>query len=570
MKETVANRRRALEERFSSWQEQTLAQRLDEAAEDFPDRSYIIGPDHSYSYREMVDWSRKLGAGLIASGIGPGDHVALEMANYPEYLAVKYAIARIGATCVPVNFMLRDAELAYVLRQSDARALVTMDGFRDYDYLAGLDKIAPWWRNGATEELPKLEHVFVRPTQDMGQSGYKTLANLEAQANAEALARLDEIAESSDPHSLSDIIYTSGTTGRSKGVMLTHDMILRASFASAYTRAFSDGWRILFAMPIYHVFGYVECSIAVTWVGGAAIPHDIFDPERTLDESERHKASELVCVPMMTHQLLDLAKTRGFEPEHLVTMFNSGGVNVPTVWQEIRDILRPDEVLTAYGMTETTASTTCTLPEGDDKYLLESNGRLKPAWVAGDDAIDGYTAIYKTINPETGADLPLGEAGELVVRGPIVTKGYYNKPEETASAFTPDGWLHTGDIGTIDADGFLELTGRLKESYRCGGEMVMPREVEMLYEEHSDLETALIVGVPDPKMGEVGCLIVVVKDGHDVEDDQMIALAQERLARFKVPRYVVRMETTDIPMTVTARPQKVALREKLIAQLGLN
>ena len=569
MKETVADRRRALEERFPEWRAQTLAQRLDAAAEEFPDRSYVIGPDQYYSYSDMVEWSRRLGAGFIASGIGPGDHVAIEMANYPEFLAVKYAIARIGATCVPVNFMLREAELAYVLRQSDARALITMDGFRDYDYLGGLDQIAPGWREGATSELPKLEHVFVRPTQDMGQSGYQSLAELESMANAEAHKRLDEIAASADPHGLSDIIYTSGTTGRSKGVMLTHDMVLRAAFASAYTRALSDGWRILFALPIYHVFGYVECSIAVTWVGGAAIPHDIFDPVRMLEEAERHKASEMVCVPMMTHQLLDLAKTRGFDASNFVTMFNSGGVNVPTVWQDIRDILRPQEVVTAYGMTETTASTTCTLPEGNDKHLLESNGKLKPAWVAGDKDIDGYTAIYKTIDPETGADCPPGEAGELVVFGPIVTKGYYNKPDETAAAFTPDGWLHTGDIGTIDSDGYLQLTGRLKESYRCGGEMVMPREVELLYEEHPDLDTALIVGVPDSKMGEVGCLVIVVKKGHEVDDDKLIERSRDQLARFKVPRYIVRMAADDIPMTVTARPQKVALRDMLVARLDL-
>lgn len=567
MVEAIATRRRKLEENYTQWNEKRLHQQLDHAASQYGDRPYVITDAKNYSYDELAAWSRRIGAGLIKAGLKQGDHIALEMANYPEFIAVKYAISRIGAVCVPVNFMLREEELAYVLRQSDARALVTMDGFREYDYLAGLDKIAPGWRDGATENLPKLEHVFVRPTEDLGQKNYRSLSDLEGMGDADSESELARREKSGDAHALSDIIYTSGTTGRSKGVMLTHDMVLRAAYSSVYTRAFEDGRRILFALPIYHVFGYVECTVAVTFVGGAAIPHAKFDPLHMIEAAEQHKASEMVCVPMMTHQLLDIVKTRGFDSSSFICMFNSGGVNVPTVWQDIRDLLGAPEIVTAYGMTETTASTTCTLPEGDDKYLLESNGCFKPAHISAPKG-EQFVAVYKSIDTATGEDLPAGKSGELVAKGAIVTKGYYNKPDETAEAFTADGWLRTGDIGAVNSEGYLRLTGRLKESYRCGGEMVMPREVEEIYDNHPDLETALVIGIPDMKMGEVGYLCIVEKDGHHADDEALLDMARDRLARFKIPHKVLRLNSADIPMTVTGRPQKVQLRQEIIDQIA--
>jgi fatty-acyl-CoA synthase len=355
--------------------------------------------------------------------------------------------------------------------------------------------------------------------------------------------------------------------------MLTHDMVLRAAYSSALTRAFEDGRRILFAMPLYHVFGYVECMIAVTFVGGAIIPQAEFDPDAMLDLAEKNAANEIVMVPVMTMKLIEAARRRGFDSAHLRTIFNSGGANPPTIWDDIDQVLRPRETITAYGMTETTASTTCTFPEDGKDRLLGSNGGLKLAGVSGDANIGGLVAEYKAIDPQTGADLPPGEEGELVARGPIVTKGYYNKPEETAAAYTPDGWLHTGDLGRIGADGYLQLTGRIKESYRCNGEMVMPKEIEDLFSSDPHLEQVLAVGVPDPRSGEAGCLCVVPRSGHVPDADALIARCAQRLARFKVPRHVLILSANDIPLTVTGRPQKFKLTrlasERLAQQKGM-
>jgi fatty-acyl-CoA synthase len=450
---------------------------------------------------------------------------------------------------VPCNFLLRGEELGYVLAQSGASMLITMDSFRGHDYLAELSNAG----------MVGVVVVFQTGHATFPKSDHLQLADLAASATDASdieLTRREVVQRGSD---LCDIIYTSGTTGRSKGVMLTHDMILRAAYSSALTRAFDDGRRILFAMPMYHVFGYVECMVAATFVGGAIIPQVEFDPHAMLDLAECHAANEIIAVPVMTMKLIDAARERGFDASNLHTMFNSGGVNPPTIWDEIDAVLQPRETVTAYGMTETTASTTCTLPEDDQHRLLTSNGRLKLAGVAGDPAIGNRVAEYKAIDPQTGADLLPGEEGELVTRGPIVTSGYFNKPDETSAAFTPDGWLHTGDLGRINADGYLVLTGRIKETYRCNGEMVMPKEIEDLFSTDPDLEQALVVGIPDNRSGEAGCLCVVPKQGHQPDPDALIARCAARLARFKVPRHVLVLAASDIPLTVTGRPQKFKL-----------
>ncbi len=563
-------RREALEARYPSWQPRTIATALDAAAESFPDRPLVIGDAETLSYRDVQRQSRELAAGLLAAGVQPGDHVAVLLANYSSFVALKYAIARVGAAAVPINFMLRRTELDYILRQSRARVLVIMDVFRDHDHLADLDAIIPGWREGtAGTALADLERVFVVPVAaGPGNLTMPTLDDLVAGGRGHE-AELATREAAADPQSVSDVIYTSGTTGSPKGVLLTHDMILRTAYASAYVRAFEDARRIHFALPMYHVFGYIECLIAATLVGGAVIPHVQFDPEAALDAMERHRASEIVCVPLMTLKMLDAIKTRPRDLSSLISVFSSGGVSPPGIWEDIRAGFGAPEVMTAYGMSETTASTTCTWPEESDEHLYSSNGRLKPAGVAGDPALGGLLALYKTRDPETGEDLAPGLSGELMAYGPIITPGYFDKPEETAEAFTADGWLHTGDVGTIDADGFLSLTGRIKEAYRCGGEMVMPREIELVLGRHPAVHEAHVVGIPHDRMGDVGCACIVLVPGSTAPDPQeLIDLASAELARFKVPRHVLFVQEEDLPRTATGRVQKFKLIQQAVTLIA--
>jgi fatty-acyl-CoA synthase len=561
-----SERRTLLAAMYPSWEPLTLSESLDRAVERYADRPLVVTDARIYSYAEIRDWSIRLAAGLRALGIGAGDKVAVVLANVPEFVVLKYAIARLGATSVPVNFLFRANELGYVLAQSDAVALVTMNAFRSADYLSYLDEIAPGWNRSAPEQIsPQLRHVVVVPMPDtevdVPRNGkVQLLQDVEALASAPLLAEVSGPTPAT-PVDLSDILYTSGTTGRPKGVMLSHDMVLRTAYASTYHGGRTDGWRIQFALPMYHVFGYIECLLAVTFVGGSVVPLAQFQPAEFLAGMERHRVQEIVCVPTMTQALLAAAREQDYDFSSLVTVFSSGGISPPTIWQEIRDVLKPREVITAYGMSETTAATTCTYPEGPDEQLL-TNGPYREAGVAGDPALGGHLAVYKVVDPVTEKELPPGTRGHLLVRGPIVTAGYYRKPEETAEAFDADGWLRSGDLGVVAADGTLTLTGRLKETYRRGGEMVMPREVELVLGDYPGVGEAHVVGVHDERMGEVGCAWIVPEPGVQLDADELIDFCATRLARFKVPAHVLFTNGEELPLTATGKVQKFRLTQR--------
>lgn len=558
-----AERRAALEDRFRPWRSMTLAAVLDRAVEEFAERPLFITDDRTYTYRDIEQWSQRIAAGLVASGVQAGDHVALIMANYPEFAAVKFAIARVGATCVPINYLFRAKEIGYVLDQSDAAMLITMDRYRDLDYLAALDTIVPGWEaTGGRGAIESLRHVVVfSPGGDL-RPGATTLADLESAGTEDARAEVAARESAIDPQSYSDILYTSGTTGSPKGVLLKHDQVVREAYAAAYQRALEDGRRMGFPMPMYHVFGYLECLVPVLFVGGAVVPEVVFDARHMLHSIERHRVNEVVAVPAVTLPLLAEYARGEYDVSSVHTVFSSGGVAPPTIWDDIRAVFGDVEFVTGYGMTETTASTACTDPEDDPILLVTSNGRLRRGGIAGDPELGGRVAVYKTVDPETERDIEPGERGHLLVRGLVVTDGYYRKPEETALAFTADGWLRTGDIGTVDADGILTLTGRLKESFRVGGEMVMPREIEVVLGEHPAVAEAHVAGIPHPRMGEVACAwIVLVDPDRPPEPQVFIDHCTENLARFKVPRHVFFIRAEDLPVTATGRVQKFRLTE---------
>ena len=325
---TVAERQAALARRFPRWQPRTLDQMLDAAATEFPDRPYVVTDERTWSYREMQDWSVRIAQGLVQAGVRPNEHVAVVLANYPEFVALKFGIARAGAVCVPVNFLNRRDELGYVLRQSDAVLLVTMDRFRNLDYLQMLDELAPDWpTRGGGPDFPRLQQVVVFASGEQPlRAGVATLEDLGA--TGAGWERL----EPRDPSAPCDIIYTSGTTGSPKGVLLTHDMMLRTAFGSAYARAFEDGRRIAFSLPMYHVFGYVEGMLSVLFVGGSIVPQLKFDAVATLQSLERHRATDVLLIPTMTLALLDELKQRPYDLSSLQAVLSSGGRSPPYIW----------------------------------------------------------------------------------------------------------------------------------------------------------------------------------------------------------------------------------------------
>ena len=562
---SIAARQSALEAAYGPWRPRTLSAMFDHAAGRFPSRELVVTDTGACTYAQMQGWSNRLAAGLWALGIRGGDRVAVVLANYPEFVAIKFAIARIGAVMVPVNFLNRRDELAYVLRQSEALALVTMDRFRDLDYLAALDELAPGWEDHAGgQSFPALRHVVVFEAEGAAAARRTLkLAELERAAG-------DGAVPAGDPQAVSDIIYTSGTTGSPKGVMLTNDMLLRSGYGSAYARAFEDGRRILFSLPLYHVYGYVEGLLAALFVGGAILLQQRFKAEDTLDAVARYGATDLLLIPTMTLALIAAQQQNPRDLCSLRAVISSGGRAPAYLWEEITTWLGPVEITTGYGMTECTASTTVTRPDDPRERLLTTNGRLRDVGAAAVGEPGHRLVQYRALDPTSGREVPDGEVGELVARGPGVMVGYFNKPAETAAAFTSEGWLRTGDLGRMSADGYLTLVGRLKESYRCGGETVLPSDVEDVLVLHEHVLQAHVVPVPDERMGEAGAAFIIRRPGALLDEEALIQYCRERLARFKVPKYVLSIEAQELPTTPSGRARKFLLSEMAKRRLGLT
>jgi len=561
---SIEEARAHLEREWGPWQSRTTAQVLDHVAQRYPDRPFILTDNLTWTYSEAAADSVRLAAGLWAAGIRPGDHVAVVMANFPETILLKFAAARLGAVSVSVNFLLRGDDLHYVLRQSRSKLLITMDQFRGLNYLSELDGFAPGWDAGASQELPDLKRAFVFPTGEHTSSRQvPSLDDLIALGADVTDQQILEQTAQVDPQATSDLLYTSGTTGRAKGVLLHHDAVVRTAYSSAYTRALWDGYRIAYALPIYHVFGYVEATIGVLFPVGSVVPRTVFDAHDLLTTVERHRADEIMCVPAMTVALLEQVTHKDYDLSSLSTVFSSGAAHPPEMWHQMIERFGASRLFSGYGQTETTASTVCIHPDDPVERMQTTNGKYKPAGVAGDPSLGGRLAVYKVVDPATGEEVPPGQVGELLARGPIMTRGYFDKPKETADLFTEDGWLRTGDLGRVDEQGYLTLTGRKKEAYRFSGELVQPGDVERILLQHPGVAEAHVVGVPHPRFGEVGWACVVPAAGHSPTESELIDFCRERLARFKVPARVIFMKSDDFPRSVTGKVQKFKLVQQL-------
>lgn len=576
MSDDIDARRAALRARFPVWTPATLSDFLSRAAAEYGNRPFVLTDERTLSYAEADAWAGELADGLAALGVRPGERVGMLMANYLEFVPVKFAIARAGAVAIPFNYLYRQDELGYVLRQSGCNVLVTMTSFSGLDYLQMLDAIAPGWPAGPTAELPDLRRVVLLDTGVPGEEAVPDIGGADGPghggvldvAGLAALGRRNlgaADASAVTPGSPGDILYTSGTTGLPKGVVVSHDAVLRTSYASALTRAYQDGRRILFSLPCYHMFGYVEGLLSVMFVGGAIIPRTAFSPADYFASIERHRATEILAVPTMTVALLEYPGLAGCDLSSLTAIL-SGAAPAPVwLWHKVRAELGVTEITTGYGMTECGGAMTLTLPEDPLEFHSATVGRPKLAGAAGlDPGVDaqrgGDLCVYKTVDPVTGEDLPDGTEGELASTGPTHMLGYWNKPEETAQALRA-GWVYSGDLGVVSPDGYLRVTGRSKELYKSGGELVMPKEIEDLLTRHPGVSQAFVVGVADDRWGDIGCAWIVPEPGAFVDAGELIALCQEKLARFKVPRHVLFLSPGELPTTPTGKVQKFRLAQ---------
>ena len=566
-------RRKELDDRHRPWRSLTLTALLDDVAARFPGRPFVITEQETVSYGELARRSAGLARGLIERGVRPGDRVALVLPNGTDIIAARFAVARAGAVAVPISFRLHAGELAGVLGQARATALITMEQFREIDALAALDRIVPGWDrepDRAASTVPELELIITvpdgTPRRRLGP-GAVALRELELGPRDDLDAELAARAAAATAQDLATIFYTSGTTGLPKGVLSTHDMELRSAYGSAYARAFEDGRRILFALPLNHVFAYVEGLLAAMFVAGSIVVQPVFDPAESLAAIERHRAGEALFVPTMSLAIVDVARKSSFDLSSLHSVMSAASSAPASLWNDLSEVLGVPQLVTAYGMSETSAATTFTRPGGPVDDLVHTVGWPKPGGIAGEAALGGGLAEYKAVDQVTGADLPRGREGELVARGPIVSSGYFEQPEATAAAMMPGGWLRSGDLGYVREDGALVLTGRAKDVYKCGGELVMPAEVEACLTRHPGIAQAYVVGVPDPRMGEVGCAWIVPAGQAGLDAEEVIGYCRAELARFKVPAYVLFTTASQLPLTVSGKVQKFKLAERAAGEL---
>ncbi len=541
----IDTRRDELRRRFSVWRLRTLSGWLDDCAERYGERPMVLTDDRELSYADVATQSRRLADGLAALGVQSGDRVAMIMANYPEFVTIKFAIARAGAIAVPLNYLYRSDELRFVLADAGCRVVITMTDFADLDYQATLGV------------MPEFAMVLL-DTDDRAHPGALTVEGLAALGDQNRGA---SDGRRIDPGEPGDMLYTSGTTGSPKGVLVSHDAVLRTAFASALTRAYEDGRRILFSLPCYHMFGYVEGLLSVGFVGGAIIPQTSFSAEGYFAGIQRHRATDMLCVPTMAVAMLE-HPARGEYDLSSLTAILCGSAPAPIwLWMQIAADFGVSEIVTGYGMTECGGAMTLTRPEDPLELTSDTVGRPKmagPAGIPGTDALVQYRAVH----PETGAVLPPGQEGELVSCGPTTMLGYWNRPDDTATALRHD-WLHSGDLGLVRHDGYLQVTGRSKELYKSGGELVMPKEIEDLLAAHDAISQVFAVGLPNERWGEIGCVVIVPAPGTVLTEADVLATCRAKLARFKVPKRVVFCRAEDLPTTPTGKVQKFRLVQQL-------
>lgn len=566
-KSSIESRRNALRDRFPTWQPLSLGDWLDRCAAQYPTRPFVLSDTTAMTYRDVAEESRRLAAGLFALGVRPGDRVGILMANYAEFVTVKFAIARIGALAAPFNYLYRENELAFVLGDSGCRTLITMTEFGTLNYQDMLDSMLPGWngpgfadRAGQPDAAPALRHIVVLDTGGAPREGALSVRGL---AELGDRHRAAFAAPAVDPATPGDMLYTSGTTGAPKGVVVSHDAVLRTAYASALTRAYEDGRRILYSLPCYHMFGYVEGLLSAMFVGGAVILQPSFSAEGYFRGIEKHRATDILCVPTMAVAMAESPVRAHYDLTSLDAILCGSAPAPVWLWQQITRDFRVTEIATGYGMTESGGAMAFTLPEDPLETLSETVGRPKLAGAAGVPGTDALV-VYRAVDPDTGEAVPSGSEGELLSSGPTTMLEYWNRPQETARTVR-DGWLYSGDLGLVRPDGYLQLTGRSKELYKSGGELVMPKEIEDVLAVHSGISQVFAIGLTDERWGEIGCVVVVPAPDHDLSAAEVLALCREKLARFKVPKRVVFYRAEDLPTTPTGKVQKFRLAQQLSA-----
>ena len=530
----------------------TLGSLPERAARRWGAREALAFQGRRWSFDELSAGVDRLARGLIALGVTPGEKVALWMVNRPEFVEAMFAVLKIGAVLVPINTRFRTDDVAYVLGQSDATTLVIAERSGPIDYLAMVRDLIPSLAGGAAREarFPHLRRVI--SVGDAPRAETLSWRGVQAAGDGIGADALAARAGAIDPDGIAFFFYTSGTTGFPKGAMHDH-AIIRNVTDRAFRMAITPTDVIMMYLPLFHAFGFTEGPLMSMVTGARQVLTETFDPAESLALVEQERATILHGFDLHFKELMEAHERSPRDVSSVRTGILATGMSTSVpIARKARRVL--GRFLSGYGMSEFGVGAALSALDSTEEQCTEASGYPAP----------GYE--IRVVDPQSGRDEPPDVPGEILVRSYMTMRGYYGKPAETAQALDRDGWVHTGDMGVIRADGHLRFMGRYKDMLKIGGENVDPMEVEAFLMSHAAINLAAVVSFPDPRLAEVGVAFVKCQPGSALTDAEVLAHCKGRIASFKIPRHVIFVD--DFPMTSSGKIQKVRLREEALRRIA--
>jgi fatty-acyl-CoA synthase len=542
----------------------TLGEFLEQWANETPDKEFMIFSDRNlrFTYAQFNQRVDNLAKALLHIGINPGDKLGIFANNVPDWITFMFATAKIGVVLVTVNTNYKTHELEYILQNADIATLAIVNGFRDSDYVSMVNELVPELKQSQrgylnSDKFPYLKNViFIGPEKHRGMYTTAELIQLGSQLDDQ---RFVEIKATVSCHDVVNMQYTSGTTGFPKGVMLTHHNILNNGFATGECMNYTADDRLCICVPMFHCFGCVLAMCAIISHGASIVMVENFDPVVVLASVQKERCTALYGVPTMFIAELHHPMFSMFDLSSLRTGIMAGAPCPIETMNEVMKKMNMSEIIIVYGLTESSPGMTATRTYDAPEIRCTTVGKPFP------------NVEVKVADPETGEELAPGMQGELCCRGYNVMKGYYKNPEATAKAIDKDGWLHSGDLGVMDEQGYFRVTGRIKDMIIRGGENIYPREIENFLYTHPAVQAVEVVGVPSPKYGEEVGAFIRTKNGNEVLEEDIIDFCRGKISRYKIPKYVFFVE--EFPMTASGKIQKYKLRDmslQLLAEKGVE
>jgi fatty-acyl-CoA synthase len=532
----------------------------------FPDREAVISlsQEERLTYQQFSGQVDELARGLLGIGFKKGDRIGIWSTNNIEWLLLQMATARMGAILVNINPAYRPRELAYALQRSEVEGLFVIPSFRSSDYISMLVELIPELKESLPSELhskefPSLRRVVVYEPSYIEHtlrpySGFTTWKEVMEFAPSVSMDQLNAVTESLDRDDAINIQYTSGTTGFPKAVVLSHLNILNNAYFTAHAMHFSEQDRLCISVPFYHCFGMVLANLLCFSVGACAvIPCEHFDPELVLQAVAKEKCTAIHGVPTMFIAELEHPEFKQFNLTSLRTGIMAGAPCPPALMQRVIEDMHCSEILIGYGETEASPLTHLTTREDSFERRIETVGKNLPH------------QEVKVVDISTGQTVALGDVGEICFRGYHIMKSYYGDKKATRKAIDENHWLHSGDLGTMDEDGYVKITGRLKEMIIRGGENIYPREIEDYLFTHDKISEVAVFGIPDEYYGEEIMAWIQLHSGETMTEEEIREFCKGNIAHFKIPKHIWFVE--EFPMTVTGKLQKYRMREIALEKL---